>query len=228
VWGLWNQNVSLSQIADVGTVISFAAKWHGEKTVEFRSIHHDGHTAMIERAHALFDEADAVVGWNSKAFDVKHLHREFILAGLAPPSGHVDIDLLLVARKRFKFVSNKLDHIAQQLGIGAKVKHAGFELWLACMANDEKAWATMRRYNIQDVRLTEALYDRLLPWISNHPHRGLFGGPRAGCPRCESMHVVGRGYRVTATGRYAKFYCNGCRGYFTGTHRVEAVHHRAA
>jgi uncharacterized protein YprB with RNaseH-like and TPR domain len=228
VWGLWNQNVSLSQIADVGTVLSFAAKWHGERAVEFRSVHHDGHGPMIARAHQLLDEADAVCGWNSKSFDVKHLHREFIVAGLGPPSGHVDIDLLTVARKRFKFASNKLDYVAGRLGVGSKVKHAGFELWLGCMAGDEAAWRKMRAYNIQDVRLTEKLYDRLLPWITTHPHRGLFGGPRAGCPRCESLDNQQRGYRVTATGRYIKYRCNGCKGYFTGTHRVEAVHHRAA
>jgi hypothetical protein len=156
------------------------------------------------------------------------LHREFIVAGLGPPSGHVDIDLLTVARKRFKFASNKLDYVAGRLGVGSKVKHAGFELWLGCMAGDEAAWRKMRAYNIQDVRLTEKLYDRLLPWITTHPHRGLFGGPRAGCPRCESLDNQQRGYRVTATGRYIKYRCNGCKGYFTGTHRVEAVHHRAA
>jgi uncharacterized protein YprB with RNaseH-like and TPR domain len=228
VWGLWNQNVSLSQIADVGTVLSFAAKWHGERAVEFRSVHHDGHGPMIARAHQLLDEADAVCGWNSKAFDIKHLNREFLLAGLGPTSGHVDIDLLLVARNRFRFVSNKLDHVAQELGLGTKVKHDGFALWLGCMAGDEKAWATMRRYNIHDVNLTEAVYDYFLPHMKSHPHRGLFGGPRAGCPRCESLDNQQRGYRVTATGRYIKYRCNGCRGYFTGTHRVEAVHHRAA
>jgi uncharacterized protein YprB with RNaseH-like and TPR domain len=228
VWGLWNQNVGLSQIAEVGTVISFAAKWHGEKKVEFRSDHHDGHDIMVSRAHELYDEADAVITFNGRSFDNKHLRREWLLAGLPPTSSHVDVDLLLVARKQFKFASNKLDHVAAQLGIGSKVKHAGFDLWLGCMRGDDKAWATMRRYNIHDVRLTEALYDRLLPWISSHPHRGLFGGPRAGCPRCSSMEVMVRGYAVTATGRYPRYQCKGCGGYFRGTHRVEAVHHRAA
>jgi hypothetical protein len=229
VWGLWNQNVSLSQIAEVGTVISFAAKWHGDKRIEFRSDFHDGHDVMVRRAHALLDEADAVIGWNSRSFDVKHLHREFVLAELAPPAPHVDIDLLTVARKRFKFASNKLDHVAQQLGIGSKVKHEGFELWLGCMRGDAKAWKKMRLYNIHDVRLTEAMYDRLRPWVRPIPHQGLYGGPRAGCPddTCKSMNTQQRGYRTTRTGRYARYQCVDCGGWFSGTHRVEAVHHIA-
>jgi hypothetical protein len=59
VWALWDQNVGLSQIVEVGSVICFAAKWHGERKVHFASDHHDGHEAMITRAHELMDEADA-------------------------------------------------------------------------------------------------------------------------------------------------------------------------
>jgi uncharacterized protein YprB with RNaseH-like and TPR domain len=224
---LFNQHIGLNQIVKPGGVICFAAKWHGEKKVEFRSDLHDGHDEMIRRARALCDEADATITYNGKGFDNKHLRREWVLAGLDPASPHVDIDLLSVVRKQFRFASSKLDHVARELGLGAKVKHSGFEMWPACMAGDAKAWKMMRLYNIHDVRLTEALYDRLLPWVSPHPHRGLYGHERAGCPKCSSMQVIVRGYRRTKTGRYQQFQCNDCRSYFSGTHRVEAVHHIA-
>lgn len=81
VWGLWDQNVGLNQIEETGSVISWAAKWHGEKKVYFASDYHDGHSEMVRRAWELLDEADAVVGYNSKAFDMKHLNREFVLEG---------------------------------------------------------------------------------------------------------------------------------------------------
>jgi hypothetical protein len=117
VWGLWDQNVSLSQLENASHVMCFAAKWLGEREVSFWSEHHDGHEAMVDAAWRLLDEADAVIGYNSKGFDVKHLHREFVLANMPPPSPHKDIDLLTVARSRFKFVSNKLDHVAAELGV---------------------------------------------------------------------------------------------------------------
>lgn len=228
VWSLWQQNVGLSQIKEVGSVICWAAKWHGDKAVMFGSDHHDGHTEMIRRIRDLYDDADAVVTYNGRSFDNKHLRREWVLAGMSPPAPHKDIDLLTIVRKQFKFASSKLDHVSQQLGLGSKVKHDGFELWLKCLAGDEKAWATMKAYNVGDVKLTEALYDRLLPWIDNHPNRALFNpDAKGGCPRCGSLKYIVRKHRTTATRAYRQFQCSKCRGYFAGTQSIDSVHARA-
>jgi hypothetical protein len=227
VWGMFRQNVGLPQLQAPGRVICFAAKWHGERKVLFYSEHHDGHAEMVDAAYQLLAEADIVVGWNSKAFDTKHLMREFILAGHPPLGGFREVDLLLTARKRFKFQSNKLDHVADQLGCGRKVKHTGFELWAECLAGDDKAWALMKRYNIGDVKLTERVLDVLRPWIPGFPHQGLYGGARAGCPRCGSLNVAQEKYTRKVTGRYTKWRCLDCTGLFEGSHRVEAVHHKA-
>ena len=213
VWGLWDQNIGLNQLHEVGSVISFAAKWHGDRRVIFASDFHDGHEAMVQSAWELLDAADAVVHYNGKAFDIKHLNREFILAGMTPPSPHTDIDLLATVRNRFKFQSNKLDFVSQQLELGQKVQHNGFELWLACMEGDDKAWATMRKYNIHDVRLTEHLYDKLLPWIKTHPNRNVVDGVK-GCPKCASTEFHKRGYAHTNAGSYRRFCCNKCGSFF--------------
>lgn len=216
VWGLWDQNVGLSQIAEVGTVICFAAKWGHEKRTQFYSDHHDGHEATIHAAWDLLDAADVVIGYNSKSFDVKHLHREFVLAGMPPPAPHRDIDLLTVAKQRFRFVSNKLDNVANELGLGTKVKHSGFDLWLGCMADDPKAWATMKRYNIGDVKLTEALYDYLRPWIKNPPHPGLYGGARDGCPSCGGTNLDRNGDAPALSRRYRQYRCLDCGAHSRG------------
>lgn len=220
VWGLWDQNIALNQVEEFGTVISWAAKWLGERSVHFASDYHDGHESMIAKAWQMLDEADVVVGYNSKSFDMKHLNREFVLAGMPPPSPYIDVDLMLVVKQRFKFSSNKLQHIATELGIGSKVQHDGFDLWLRCMSNDDKAWSTMKKYNCQDVVLTEKVYTRLLPWIKNHPHRGLYGGKIDNCPRCGHHELIGRGYHSTRTGRYRTVQCKSCGGY-SRTNKVE-------
>jgi DNA polymerase elongation subunit (family B) len=213
VWGLWDQNVALNQVEEFGTVISWAAKWHGSKTVYFASDYHDGHTEMVRKAWQMLDEADVVVGYNSRAFDMKHLNREFVLAGMPPPSSYIDVDLMSVVKQRFKFPSNKLQHIATALGLGSKLQHDGFDLWVGCMRGDEKSWKTMKKYNCQDVVLTEKVYDRLLPWIKNHPHRGLYGGTTDACPRCGHGELISRGYHSTRTGRYKTVQCKSCGGY---------------
>jgi uncharacterized protein YprB with RNaseH-like and TPR domain len=120
---------------------------------------------MLEELHKLMDEADLLVGWNSAAFDHKHINREFIENGMAPPSPTKDLDLMTVTKANFLFPSNKLDYVAQKLGVGAKVKHSGFKLWLRCMEGDNKAWAEMKKYQLQDVNLLVDLYELLLPWF---------------------------------------------------------------
>jgi hypothetical protein len=210
IWGLWNQNVGLNQIEKTGSVICFAAKWHGAKKVMFYSDHHDGHDEMVRAAHELLSAADALIHYNGKAFDVKHLQREFLLADLPPAAPHVDIDLLKTVRSQFRFPSNKLTHVSEALGIGKKTPHTGFDLWRDCMMGDDKAWALMKKYNIQDVRLTEELYDRLLPWIPGHPNVALAMNKPDACPQCGSGPLVSNGVRATKTMTYRRFQCMAC------------------
>jgi DNA polymerase elongation subunit (family B) len=165
---------------------------------------------MLKAIHELLDEADAVVGWNSAGFDVKHLYREFIENDLLPPSPHKEIDLMRVAKQRFRFPSNKLDYVAQKLGMGAKVKHSGFDLWVKCMAGDEKAWREMKKYQLQDVNLLIGLYEKFLPWIKNHPNRALIDGKPENCINCASNKLQSRGTETTSTGVFRKFQCTNC------------------
>ena len=165
VWGLWDQNVSIDQIIEPTERMCFGARWLGKKQVIFKSVHHDGKKAMLEELHKLMDEADVLVGWNSAAFDHKHINREFLENGMMPPSPVKDLDLMSITKANFQFPSNKLDYVAQRLGVGAKVKHSGFSLWIKCMEGDAKAWKEMKKYQVQDVNLLIDLYYELLPWF---------------------------------------------------------------
>lgn len=164
-WGLWDQNITIDQIIKPTEMLCFGARWYGKKNVIFKSVHHDGKKAMLEELHSLMEEADILVGWNSAAFDHKHINREFIENGMLPPSPVKDLDLMSITKANFQFPSNKLDYVAQTLGVGAKVKHSGFQLWLDCMAGDDKAWKEMKKYQLQDVNLLIDLYDILAPWF---------------------------------------------------------------
>lgn len=216
VWSLWNVNVGLSQLRQVSTVICFAAKWHGQRRVEFYSDHHNGHEDMVRAAYDLIDQADIVQHFNGKRFDMPHLRREFLLAGMSPHKPVREVDLYQVVKGRFRFQSNKLDHVSQQLGVGSKVKHAGHALWVRCMAGDERAWAQMKRYNIGDVRLTEQVGDILRPWIHNFPHMGLFVGEENCCNRCGSADLERRGFAHTPLSSYQQYRCRGCGGWLRG------------
>jgi uncharacterized protein YprB with RNaseH-like and TPR domain len=215
-WRMYDENIGLSQMVEEGQVISFAAKWRGVDETEFYSVFHDGHTKMVEEARRLLDEADFVLHWNGKRFDIPHLNKEFVLQELNPPSAYKQLDLMLTARSQFKFVSNKLQHVSTALGFDGKFEHEGFELWLKCMNEDAEAWEIMRKYNIQDVVLLEQIYDRILPWIRSHPNVPLYKGAGS-CPQCggSSIHSEGKAYLTTRT--YEKFRCDDCGAQMRGT-----------
>jgi hypothetical protein len=216
-WGLFKQNVALDQLITPGYTLCWAAKWHGDKEVKFESIM-TGERQMIRRAHSLLNQADAVCHYNGTKFDVPTLQKEMLLKGLNPPAPFKQIDLLKTARSRFRLASNKLDFVAQQLGLGSKTKHKGMGLWLGCMNKDPDDWRVMEAYNKQDVVLLEKVYDRLLPWISGHPNLSAMSGADC-CPKCESTSKQARGWAISEAGRYQRFQCNNCGTWFRSAAR---------
>lgn len=211
IFELWNQNLGIGQLREVSSVISIAAKWYDSKTVMFYSDHHDSHDVMVKAAHTLLSEADAVVTYNGNKFDNKHLNREFLLAGLRPPAPYKSIDLYQTVKKQFNFMSNKLQHVSEQLGSPGKLSTGGFDLWKRCMDDDPKAWALMKRYNKQDVVLTEWLYDQLKPWVVGHPSTALYNSTKGeACPLCNSLDLKREGYAYTNLGKFQRFQCKDC------------------
>jgi hypothetical protein len=194
----------------------WAAKWYQDREVFFDSIKQSKPEKMLRGIHKMLDEADVVIHYNGKKFDIPTLNKEFLIYGMTPPSKYQQVDLLQTARSQFRFPSNKLDYICQALGLGKKSKHAGHELWIQCMAKVDSAWRVMERYNKNDVRIMEKLYVRLLPWIKNHPNHGTYDQTLV-CPSCGGNHHQRRGYATTAAHRYARFQCLDCGSWFRGT-----------
>lgn len=208
-WGLFKQNVSISQIEEPGYTLCWAAKWLGSKRIMWEGISH--HDDFIQTIWNLLDEADIVVHYNGSKFDIPVLNKEFILAELNPPSPYHEVDLYKTCRSRFRFASNKLDYISQALGLESKVQHKGMSLWEGCMNDNPADWAIMKKYNKQDVVLLEPLYKRLLPWIQPHPNLTLWDEKTTRrCPSCGSNNLQQRGTSKTLTQLYNRYHCQGC------------------
>ena len=166
---------------------------------------------MVKQIYNLICEADAIVHYNGTKFDMPILNQEFLFDSLDPPSSYSDIDLLKTARKRFRLPSNKLDYVARYLGLGSKIKHMGMSLWHDCMDGCPKSWAVMKRYNKQDVNLTEKVYDVLLPWIDNHPNWGHYvDGNKVICRNCGSDRVIKNGIEKKTLVPYQRYRCRNC------------------
>jgi len=215
-FGLFKQNISLSQIKEPGRVLCFVAKWLGEDKIIFKSEYHDSQEEMVQAAWDLLNEADVVIHYNGNNFDIPWLNGQFYLNKLGPTSPFKNIDLLHIVRK-FRFASSKLDWALQVSGLGNKVKHAGFEMWADIMGDDEErkaaAWKEMRKYNIGDVTKTEDLYINVRPWIHNHPHTGFVADKDTLlCNKCNSANLTQTGTWRAVVNEYALFRCE-CGGY---------------
>jgi DNA polymerase elongation subunit (family B) len=214
-WGLWDQNIAFSQVEESSYVLCWSAKWLGSKDMMFASVQKQTPTGMLKGIYALLSEADVVIHYNGSKFDIPTLNKEFIQYGFAPPAPYKQLDLLKACRKAFRFQSNKMTNVTKALGIGEKVKHEGFELWVKCMKGDLEAWKKMEHYNRGDVRLLESLYKRILPWIEHHPNLSVYQNKPA-CSNCGSLHVQRRGKEVAILKWYARFHCQDCGKWFKG------------
>lgn len=216
VWDTWKQDIAPSQIVKHKRAISTAWKWYNDDEMYFASEFHDGRETFVRRVWDVLNEADGLIGYNSKRFDIKHLNTEFAVESLRPYAPLHHIDLMATIKNNFLFGSNKLEAVASRLGIGHKREHEGFGLWIKCEAGDADAWARMKDYNENDVRLTERLYTRILPWIINHPSYAAFSRAEVPmCPNCgygaEPGHPLRQhDWHYARTRRYARYHCPRC------------------
>jgi hypothetical protein len=207
-------------------MLSFAIKWSHKKSVQTVALpdfsgyqrNRECDKALSKALWEVFHEADILVAHNGDRFDTKKANARFLVHGLKPPSPYKTIDTLKIARRHFKFNSNKLDDLARYLRIGSKLPHTGAHLWFGCMSGDEKSWRVMRRYNAHDVELLEQVYNKMRAWAPNHPDLNVYKEYRArvGCPTCQSENTQRRGIGVKIKRKYYRFQCRDCGSWFSG------------
>lgn len=209
---MWDENISPDQLIDAGGLLCFCAQWEGDKQEMFYSEWEHGRTGMAEAALELLSEAEAVVTYNGDKYDIPKLTGEIVLAGLSPPPPPTSIDLIKTVKK-FGFVMNRLAYIGPLLSIGDKVKHEGFSLWRSVLEGDSSAQKRMTKYCIQDVKLLVKLYEKVRPFIRNHPH---MGKDKTECGACGSTHVHKRGTRRTKSFLIQRLQCQNCGAWSDG------------
>jgi hypothetical protein len=219
VWGAWKQNVGQKQWLNKSHIMSFAAKWLGKDGIVYFENRKANDKRIVSQLFSLLDEADIVIAHNAKKFDIPVILGRGVVHNLLPPSPFHIVDTLLVARQEFRFVSNSLANLSEELGVSVKDDHKkfpGFELWLECLRNNDEAWKEMKEYNVQDVVTLEQVYLKLRPYIRNHPnvvHHTVDAGD-VHCPKCGSANIEWRGYYYTKAGLcYRKFRCKDCGGW---------------
>lgn len=217
VWGLWDQTVSLNMIKSDWFILSWSAKWLGEKEVMYAdqrgSKNLENDKPLLEKVWKLLDECDILLTQNGKYFDHKKLNSRFVINGMQPPSSYKHIDTLLIAKKHFGFTSNKLEYMSDKLCTKYKKqahkKFPGFEMWKECLAGNRKAWQAMEKYNKYDVLALEELYTKLIPWDNSVDFNLWSDSPHSVC-KCGSQSFIKKGFFFSPTGKFQRYRCVDC------------------
>ena len=218
-WGLWKQNVSLSQIISNWYMISWAAKWLGAEEVfsdvltPEEAIAEDD-SRIVKVLWKVLDQADIIIAHNGDAFDIPKINTRFVLHGLMPPSPYRTIDTLTIARQRFGFTSNRLDFLAKFFGYEGKAP-TSFSLWENCMIGDESALYYMDFYCKQDIITLEQVFHKLKPYAKGLPNLDMYQDDYTMvCPVCGKPHLkeIPDKYFYTQAVKYQLYRCKNCGG----------------
>ena len=212
----YKQSIDYQNIIQERAIICICYKWEDEK--EVYEVHWDkkqDDKKLLSEFIKIANQADELVGHNGDNFDLKWIRTRCLFHGIEMFPNYTTIDTLKISRSKFKFNSNRLNYIAQYLGIGQKIK-TEFNLWKDIVLNkDAQAMDKMIKYCKKDVVLLEKVHKHLSKHVYNKTHFGvIFGSDRGSCPECGSDELTIAKRRITATGlKKIQFQCKTCGKY---------------
>jgi uncharacterized protein YprB with RNaseH-like and TPR domain len=216
----YKKNIDYSNIIQERAIICICYKWEDDKEVyalQWDSKQND--KAMLIKFVEVANTASELVGHNGDKFDLAWIRTRCLFHGIQMFPNYTTIDTLKVARSKFRFNSNRLNYIADFLGLGQKIK-TEFNLWKDILLKKDKvAMENMIKYCKKDVILLEKVFKHLNNHIEAKTHYGvLFGQYKGTCPECGSDDLAGAGTRTTATGVVKlRFQCKTCNKYHSKT-----------
>lgn len=218
VWRVWRENINPAQILSDWYMLSWSAKWMGSNemmgdVLTSKEARAEDDSRLMRGLWHLIDEAEVIIAHNAEQFDIPVINTRFLLNNMTPPSPYQVIDTLKVARKQFMFTHNKLDFLADRLGIPHKKLETEHQLWLDCRSGKQEALEYMLKYNKMDVTVLEEVYYKIRPYIKSHPNFNLFLETDGVCASCGSAHLKKQGTYVTTVNKYDSYVCKDCGSY---------------
>lgn len=214
----FNINLNMEDIIQERAIITIAYKWEGEEDVTVLSWDKGCDKKIIEDFVKVMSESDEMIGHNIDRYDTKFIMARALKHNISVLPKYQSTDTLKLAKKHFMLNSNKLDYIAQYLGIGHKTKHRGLEMWDdIILRNDSKALEEMIEYNVQDVFLTEQVYHKLMEYsLPKVNHASKQTGDKHVCPQCGSDNAELHKTYISGSGVKTRLMvCKNCSTNFT-------------
>ena len=198
----YNLTITPFDILHERAVICVSWKWEGQD--EVHSLTWDKNQndkKMLKEFVKELNKADEAIAHNGDRFDIKWLRTRCIYHDIDMRATYDTIDTLKLAKSGFNFNSNKLDYIAQFLGVGRKLETGGLDLWKkVCLEKCSDSLKKMVEYCEQDVIILEKVFQRLNPYTKPKKHYAVLrGGEKFECPECGRLANY-KEVRTTAAG----------------------------
>jgi DNA polymerase elongation subunit (family B) len=214
----YRKTISPDNIIKERVIICICYKWEEEDKVNYLSWdENQDDKKMLSEFIQIANQADELVGHNGDKFDLAWIRTRCLYHNISMFPNYVTIDTLKQARSKFKFNSNKLNYIAQFLGIGEKI-HTEFNLWKdIVLNNDREKLSSMVEYCKKDVELLEKVFHKMNVHLPAKTHFGVInGGEKYSCPSCGSEKSTHSKTRTTALGTIrVQLQCKECHKYHT-------------
>lgn len=204
-------NISHDSIVQERAIMCICYKWESEKKVHSLEWDKGDDKKMVEEFIDILSMADETIAHNGDNFDIKFFNSRVIYHDLVPPNPCNSIDTLKIARKKFRFNSNRLDYLGKFLFGDGKI-HTSFQMWKDILLNNcKKSMKAMVKYCKKDVLLLERVYKKLSNYDEHKTHTGLLNGYDAWtCPECGSTKVIRDGIRIMKMSKKYRMRCKTC------------------
>lgn len=206
-WWSGKRYIQSTDVIREPAIISVAWKWLGEDKVysEHWNLQTHCDRNMLERFLVHYNDADLVIGQNNDKFDNRWIGARAMKHKLRFNPLVKSLDLMKMAKKHFRVLGYSMAYLTDFMNVERKQQHEGIIMWDMIedgpMDKQMEYMDKMIDYNRQDIVATEAMYVRMLPYIGQKVHLGMFmGGQKADCPGCGGHHVRQAKVTYTAAG----------------------------
>lgn len=216
-WRIGNRlSIPFQNIRKERQIITVAWKWEGSRTIHALDWGDEQcDRLLLKHFLPVIGSADEVVAHFGDGFDIPWIKTRALFWGFENFWNWKTVDTKAWASRYFNFNCNKLDYIAQYLGIGKKIETT-YDLWVDVIDRKPGSLAKMVKYNKHDVTLLEPVYNRLSLIGPLKTHAGVFEErEKWTCPRCASSNVRRSKKYVTASGvTQRQMKCNDCSRHY--------------
>lgn len=216
--------------ADFGIMTMFAYRWEHEDEIKVRTLLDTPECMelppekrdkfIIMELCELINEADVVVAHYGSKFDCPFVQTRALMHGLPV----IDVkwakilDPCITARKKLKFQSNRMDNIAEALGVGERKSSVPKNIWYRSHTFDghwyEDAIRQLAVYCIQDVNVLYHIAKVIAPLAIHLPAWRVLAGAEDSEKQCANVMCGGKlefkGISTTKANKYPRYRCTEC------------------